>query len=189
MFYHLSLIFTSGGPNILNILIIKWLIFYVVMEQMFTNHFIRNVNQVCHLQNKCRIPNYFSTIHLYSMKTSEVIQISIQNSCWGFWRAVFSLFNANIMKSEQQSKTSFRSWISTAFTTLKLNGTDTENLTATKPATVSAPKFFCFLPLLQLLTINIFHHSSPAKLLFSSSLFFIQSLLVLQNYYLFCVFD
>lgn len=142
---------------------------------------------MCHLQNKCRIPNYFSAIHLCLIKISEVIQISVQNSCWGFWRAIFSLFNANIMKSEQESKTSFYSWISMAFTTLKLYGTDTENLTAKKPATVLAPKLFCFLPLLQLQPIDIFHHSSPAKLLFSLSLCFIQPLLVLQNYSLFYV--
>lgn len=141
--------------------------FYVAVEPKFTNHFITNVNQVCHLQNKCTIPNYFSAIHLCLIKTSEVIQISIQNSCF-----VFSLFSANIMKSEQENKTSFCSRISMAFTTLKLYGTDTENLTAKKPATVLAPKLFCFLPLLQLQPINIFHHSSPAKLLFSLSLCF-----------------
>jgi len=65
---------------------------------------------------------------------------------------LFSLFKANIIKSEQEKKTSNLFWNSMAFLTLKSyeGESGSENLTATKFATLLVPQALCVLPLLDL---------------------------------------
>lgn len=119
-----------------------------------------------------------------------MLQISIHNFFLRILGGCILFYFMQISSSEQERKTSFHCWTSMAFITLKFYAieSDSENLLQSLPLSW-LHKSCVFLSFNFNLTINILHRLSPTKLLSSASLFFLQPLLVLQYYSLFCVFD